>query len=328
METSNGNGGEDRREGAMAGANTPEWAWIDGRFVPWEECRIHVRTSAVAVAATVFEGVRAYWNAAHEQLYAFELDRHLRRLRESMAIMRMRSSLPADFAETCLELLARNGFREDVHFVPSAYVGLPEGNMPMAPSAEEGLFVTAVARPPSKMLETGKSVCVSSWRRISDAVMPPRVKATGNYQNSRLALLDAQADGYDDAVLLNGNGTVAEAAGSCLMMVRRGEVCTPPVTAGILESITRAVLIELFEEKLGRRVIEREIDRTELYVAEEVFLCGSGQEVVPVVAVDRRRIGDGRKGPLTGAIQDAYFRVARGQDNTHPEWRTPVYRTK
>ena len=309
----------------MTNVKPPEWTWMNGEFIPYDECRLHVRTQAVALAASVFEGVRAYWNAEQRQLYTFELDRHIGRLRESMKIMRMRTEIPADFAATCVELLARNAFREDVHYMPTAYLGVPEGNIAMGPTSEEGLFITAVARPPGKSLDAGKHVCVSSWRRISDASMPPRVKAAGNYQNGRLALHGAWADGYDDAVLLNANGTVAEAAGSCLMMVRGDQVCTPPVTAGILESITRSVLIQLFEEKLQRRVVEREINRTELYVADEVFLCGSGQEVVPVVSVDRLPVGTGRKGPVTAAIQEAYFRVARGQDNAHPEWRTPVY---
>jgi branched-chain amino acid aminotransferase len=311
----------------MVATATPQWAWMNGAFIPFDECRLHVRTQAVALAASVFEGVRAYWNPEQEQLYTFELDRHIARLRESVKIMRMRTVIPVDFAETCVELLRRNGFREDVHYMPTAYLGIPEGNVAMGPTSDEGLFITAVARPPGKALESGKSVCVSSWRRISDASMPPRVKAAGNYQNSRLALHAAWADGYDDAVMLNANGTVAEAAGSCLMMVRNGQVCTPPVTAGILESITRAALIRLFADKLGMAVQEREIDRTELYLAEEVFLCGSGMEVVPVIAVDRLTVGEGRKGPVTTAIQDAYFRVARGQDNAYPEWRTPVYRS-
>lgn len=309
----------------MVETGTPQWAWMNGAFIPFDECRLHVRTQAVALAASVFEGVRAYWNPEQEQLYTFELDRHIARLRESMKIMRMRTSVPADFAETCVELLRRNGFREDVHYMPTAYLGIPEGNVAMGPTSDEGLFITAVARPPGKALHAGKSVCVSSWRRISDASVPPRVKAAGNYQNSRLALHAAWADGYDDAVLLNANGTVAEAAGSCLMMVRNGTVCTPPVTAGILESITRAALIRLFADKLGMAVQQREIDRTELYLAEEVFLCGSGMEVVPVTSVDRLPVSEGRKGPMTAAIQDAYFRVARGQDNAYPEWRTPVY---
>ncbi len=299
---------------------------MNGAFIPFDECRLHVRTQAVALAASVFEGVRAYWNPEQEQLYTFELDRHVARLRESMKIMRMRAEVPTDFAATCVELLRRNGFREDVHYMPTAYLGIPEGNVAMGPTTDEGLFITAVARPPGKALHAGKSVCVSSWRRIADDSMPPRVKAAGNYQNSRLALHAAWADGYDDAVMLNASGTVAEAAGSCLMMVRGGEVCTPPVTAGILESITRSALIRLFADKLDRVVREREIDRTELYLAEEVFLCGSGMEVVPVTSVDRLTVGNGRKGPVTAAIQDAYFRVARGQDNAYPEWRTPVYR--
>ena len=315
---------EQREERSVA--DTPEWAWMNGEFVPFADCKLHVRTAAVAVAASVFEGVRAYWNPEHQQLYTFELERHIVRLRESMKIMRMKAEVPADFAASCVELLARNGFREDVHYMPTAYVGMPEGNNALGPTRDEGLFITAVARPPGKALDAGKNVCISSWRRISDASMPPRVKAAGNYQNSRLALHQAWADGYDDAVLLNASGTVAEGAGSCLMMVRGNEVCTPPVTAAILESITRSVLIQLFEEKLGRRVVEREIDRTELYVADEIFMCGSGQEVVPVISIDRMTVGTGRKGPVTAAIQEVYFRVARGQDNAHPEWRTPVYR--
>jgi len=318
--------GQAWRDRTVSHANTPEWAWMNGQFIPFQECRLHVRTQAVALAASVFEGVRAYWNPEQQELYTFELDRHIARLRQSMRIMRMRIEVPDDFAATCVELLARNGFREDVHYMPTAYLGVPEGNIAMGPTTDEGLFITAVARPPGKALDAGKSVCISSWRRISDASMPARVKAAGNYQNSRLALHAAWADGYDDAVLLNANGTVAEAAGSCLMMVRDGQVCTPPVTAGILESITRSALIQLFQEKLDRRVMEREIDRTELYVAEEVFLCGSGMEVVPVISVDRLTVGSGRKGPVTAAIQAAYFRVARGQDNAHPEWRTAVYR--
>ncbi len=309
----------------MSYSTKPEWAWMNGEFIPYDACQLHVRTQAVALAASVFEGVRAYWNEEQQQLYTFELDRHIVRLRKSMKIMRMRTEIPADFAAICVELLSRNGFREDVHYMPTAYLGVPEGNIAMGPTSEEGLFITAVARPPGKALDAGKHVCVSAWRRISDASVPPRVKAAGNYQNSRLALHSAWADGYDDAILLNANGTVAEAAGSCLMMTRGGQVCTPPVTAGILESITRSVLIRLFDEKLGRRVVEREIDRTELYVADEVFLCGSGQEVVPVVSVDRLPVGSGQKGPVTAAIQDAYFHIARGQDNAHPEWRTPVY---
>jgi branched-chain amino acid aminotransferase len=140
----------------------PEWAWMNGEFIHYDSCRLHVRTQAVALAASVFEGVRAYWNEDHQQLYTFELDRHIVRLRESMKIMRMRTELPTDFAAICLELLSRNGFREDVHYMPTAYLGVPEGNIAMGPTTDEGLFITAVARPPGKALDAGKHVCVSA----------------------------------------------------------------------------------------------------------------------------------------------------------------------
>ena len=240
----------------------PQWAWKDGSFVPYENCTIHVRTQAVMVAASVFEGIKAYWNRSEEVLYLFRLDEHLQRLRESMKIMRMSSSVPDDLGRICAELLARNGFTDDVHMMPTAYVGLPQGNVALAKGAHEGLFITGVSRPRSGLLDKGLRVCVSSWGRISDTTMPPRVKSAGNYQNGRLALNEAWANGYDNALLLNATGTVAEAPGSCMMMVRKGKVFTPPVTSGILESITRDTLIELFAEKMNLRVEERPIDRT------------------------------------------------------------------
>jgi branched-chain amino acid aminotransferase len=277
------------------------------------------------VAGSVFEGIKAYWSEARKELYLFRLKDHIQRLRESMKIMRMGAVVPSDLGKICAELLARNAFRNDVHMMPTAYLGFGEGNVALGKPADEGIFITAVSRPRSKWLDKGKSVCVSTWARIADTNVPPRVKAAGNYQNGRLALNEAWANGFDDAIQLNAAGTVAEAPGACLMMVRKGQVSTPAVTAGILESITRDTLIELFQEKLGQIVQERHIDRTELYTAEEIFLCGSGMEVVPVIAVDRLAVGSGKKGPLTQKIQDAYFRVARGDDTSHPEWRTPVY---
>jgi branched-chain amino acid aminotransferase len=302
----------------------PKWAWKDGAFVPYDDCTIHVRTQAVMVAASVFEGIKAYWHGASRTLQLFRLEDHIQRLRDSMKIMRMGNVVPDDFGAICAELLARNAFTDDVHMMPTAYVGMGQGNVALAKPAHEGMFITGVSRSRSPLLDRGLRVCISSWTRISDNSVPPRVKAAGNYQNARLALNEAWANGFDNAIMLNATGTIAEGPGSCMMMVRHGQLCTPPVTAGILESITRDTLITLFEEKLGRTVIERPIDRTELYTAEEVFLCGSGMEVVPVVAVDHLSVGAGTKGPLTKAIQAAYFDVATGDDPAHPEWRTAV----
>jgi branched-chain amino acid aminotransferase group I len=297
---------------------------MDGEFVPYDECKLHVRTQAVMVAASVFEGIRAYWNGSTDRLFLFRTEEHLERLRDSMKIMRMTTALPANMASICAELLARDECAEDVHLMLTAYVGEGQNNVALGKGCSEGLFVTALARPRSPVLDKGLRVCVSSWRRISDTNSPPRVKAAGNYQNGRMALNEAWGNGYDNAILLNANGTVAEGPGACLMMVRRGEVCTPPITDGILESITRDTLITLFQEKFGRKVVERPIDRTELYSAQEIFLCGSGMEVAPIVEVDKIAVGDGRKGPLTEAIQTAYFDIATGRDTAHPEWRLEV----
>lgn len=302
----------------------PKWAWKDGAFVAYDDCTIHVRTQAVMVAASVFEGIKAYWSKSQGMLYLFRLEDHIQRLRESMKIMRMGGAIPDNFGDICAELLVRNAFTDDVHMMPTAYVGMGQGNVALARPAHEGLFITGVSRARSPWLDQGMKVCTSSWARISDTNVPPRVKAAGNYQNGRLALNEAWANGYDNAILLNASGHVAEAPGACLMMVRNGQVSTPPTTAGILESITRETLMTLFREKLGKTVAERPLDRTELYIADEVFLCGSGMEVVPVISVDQLPVGSGKKGPLTQAIQAAYFAVATGDDSAHPEWRTAV----
>ena len=303
----------------------PKWAWIDGRYVPWDECVLHVRYQAIMTGASVFEGVRAYWNRQHKQLYIFRLREHLDRLADSMKVMRMTQRVTPDVADACLELLRRNNFEEDVHFMPVAYFGVGEGFGAQTRPLQEGFFITAIVAPPSTSVDRGINVCTSSWRRISDSVMPPRVKAAANYQNSRFALMEARANGYDYAILLNLSGTVAEGPGACVFMIRNGEIYTPPVTAGILESITRSTLIHLVKERLGRSVIEREIDRTELYLADEVFVCGTNSEVTPIVSVDRITVGSGLPGSTTRNIQQLYFTVARGEDDTFTEWRTPVY---
>lgn len=304
----------------------PRWAWINGRFVPWHECVLHVRCQAVMTGASVFEGIRAYWNTRDKELYVFKLVDHMDRLRQSMKVMRMKSTLTDEVISACVELLAKNEFREDVHIIPVAYVGFGEGFGALTEPLEEGFFMTAVPRPPIKATIDGARVCISSWTRIADVAMPPRVKAAANYQNSRLALMEARINGYDNAILLNTRGTVSEAASACVFIVRNGELITPPVTAGILESITRSTLIRMFREKFNRAVTIREIDRTELYLAEEVFICGSGYEIMPIVSIDGIAVGNGRRGTVTGKIQDYYFAVVRAEERDYAEWRTSVYR--
>jgi len=173
----------------------------------------------------------------------------------------------------------------------------------------------------------GLKACISSWVRTSDNAIPIRLKCGANYQNGRLATLQAKADGYDTPILLNQRGEIAEGTGATFFMVRRGRLVTPPVTSDILESITRTTLIEeIGPNVLGMDVDVREIDRTEAYVADEAFLCGSGYEITPVVSIDRFPLGQGTVGPITQRLRRAYLDIVRGVDKRYPEWRTPTYR--
>jgi branched-chain amino acid aminotransferase len=305
----------------------PKYAWMNGKVIPWDQCVVHGRSAGGFMGANVFEGVRAYWSARQEELFVFKHEEHLQRLARSMKTIRLEVpyGLP-EIGRGALELLRANEFRQDAHFIPVAFFGMGAHNFnTLGPTVENGVYITAVAWPQPPTLSNGVAAGISSWRRISDDSVPPRLKAGANYQNSRLAQTEAAVNGYDTAILLNHRGTVAEGPGACLMMVREGQLVTPPVTAGILESITRSTLMDLASRELGARVVEREIDRTELYVAEEVFMCGSGLEVLPVTSVDRIPIGEGTRGPVTQRIQDVYFAAARGELPAYRHWLTPVY---
>jgi branched-chain amino acid aminotransferase len=300
---------------------------MNGKVIPWEQCVLHGRSAGGFMGSNVFEGVRAYWNPRQDELFVFKHEEHLARLGRSMKTVRL--DVPytlAQIGEGALDLLRANGFRQDVHFVPVAFFGMGAHHFnTLGPTVDNGVYVTAVPWPQPAALTNGVAACVASWRRISDDTVPPRLKAGANYQNSRLAQTEARVNGYDTAIILNQRGTVAEGPGACLMMARDGRLVTPPVTAGILESITRTTLMDLAARELALEVVEREIDRTELYVADEVFMCGSGLEVLPITSVDRIPVGDGTRGPTTGRIQDVYFAAARGELPAYRRWLTPVY---
>ncbi len=296
--------------------------WMNGKLVPQAEAVLPVNSAAVFYATNVFEGIRAYWNPADEELYGFRLKEHVTRLRESMKMMRF--TVPygdEDLYDAVREVLRGNELREDIHMHLVAYV-LGTGLDATTPT---GLYINPRRRA-RVAPDSGLRCCVSSWLRTADNAIPIRLKCGANYQNGRLATLQAKADGYDGPILVNQRGTVAEGTGATFFMVRKGRLVTPPVTSDILESITRATLIEdLCPSVLGMDVVEREIARTELYVAEEAFFCGSGYEITPIVSIDRFPVGDGSVGPMTRRLLSAYMDVVRGVDKRHPEWRTPVY---
>ncbi len=304
-------------------AENAAFVWVDGKLTPWAEATIHITQVATAGVSLVFEGIRAYWNESESRLYVFRLDAHVERFAQSIRLMRMKQPWSNQaIRDGILQLLRANQIAGDAYIRPFAFV--PTAVFGRMSSFEARIVVSTQPWPSHGKHERGAHACVSSWTRISDNVMPPRVKGGSNYLNSRLASEEARRNGYDSAILLNPQGKVAEAPGACLMLVRHGQVVTPSVTEGILESITRETLIRLCSEVLHGPVVERAVDRTELYVADEAFLCGTGDQVIPILSVDRLPVGTGQVGPLTRQIEDLYGDLARGVDTRYPEWRTAV----
>lgn len=300
----------------------PEHLWLNGKFVPFHEARVHVWSPAFKYGAQVFEGIRGYWNEEQEQLYVFRMNAHYKRLLRSMKVMRMEVTEDVkQINDKTIELLKLNEFREDCHIRQVVFV--KHDGYGMEELGPLGTLVSSYYHGRYDQ-EGGVDCCVSSWQRISDNTVPPRVKCGANYQNSRLALIQANMDGYDVPIFLNDAGKVSETHGSCLFIVRDNVPITTPVTSSILESITRATVMQLFEEVHHTEVWVREIDKTELYLADEVFVCGSNAEVTPVLSVDRYPVNNGTPGQLTTKISNTYFAVVRGESSLHPEWRTPV----
>lgn len=293
----------------------------NGRPIPFEEARIHPLALGVAFGIAVFEGLRAYRHPVTGAFTVFRLDEHLDRLAQGMKVLRFADPpTQATLRAAVLEVIRLNEPNDDAYLRVQVQI---EGLGMMATTGPVGWIAAALPRERSPKFATGLAAQVSSWTRLPDNAMPPRIKASANYHAGRLATLQAKADGYDSAILLTSRGKVSEAAAACLFLVRDGVLATPHRGSDILESITRETVMTLARE-IGIPVEEREVDRTELYVADEVFLCGTGQELVPLTSVDRLPVGDGVPGAVTKRLQAAYEAVVRGLTDTHPEWRTPV----
>jgi len=307
-------------------AKSAPFAWMDGKLVPWEQATLHIATECVLRGENVFEGERAYWSEEEGELFLFRHAEHVTRLRQGAKIMRM--TIPytdAEIEAASIELIRACGYRGSVHFRPVVYFDQGELTDYLPEEIRTGMFILAFSKPTTKAVHQGVRSCVSAWRRNSDLASPSRIKAGSNYHNSRLAYIDARLSGFQIPILLNEAGKVAEGPGACFMMVRNGKLITPPVTADILESITRDTLIELARAELGLEVIERDVDRTELYICDEAFFCGSGHEVTPIVSVDHYDVGAGTPGALTRRIQSLYFDVVAGRVPRYRHWLTPVY---
>ena len=288
-----------------------------------DEAMVPVLSPTAQFGLNVFEGVRGYSDGSG-QVFLFRLDDHLRRLMNSCRLIGLESPYTlSQIADYILDIIKTNKMHGDLAIRVTLFVG-GEGSWSSSEPVE--MFLAPILKPRNTLTDlSGQTACTSTWRRIDDNMLPPRTKAGANYINGRYAYLEAQANGVNFPILLNSSGKVAEGAGACLMMVRDGFLVTPPRTAAILESITRDTLLILAGEA-GLITQEREIDRTELYLAEEVFLCGSSAELTPLTRIDRFSIGNGRPGPITRSLSRRYFDSADATASDHHTWLTPVWK--
>jgi len=297
------------------------YIWFNGRIVECEEARVHVLTHALHYGSAVFEGIRGYWNGSN--LYVFRLRDHMVRLVNSARIVGFDIGYTVEqLVDAVVEVIRANGFKENVYIRPIAFIG--EGGISLDISGMP-VNVAIAAFPFGKYLESeGVRVKVVSWRRVPSTSMPVMAKASGIYLNSIIALLEARRAGYDEAILLDWRGYVAEGSGENIFIVRRGVIATPPVTASILEGITRDTVIKVARD-MGYTVEERDIAREELYTSDEIFLTGTAAEITPVVEVDGVKVGGGVIGPITSKLRDMYRRIVMGEESRYAHWLTPVY---
>ena len=299
--------------------------FMNGEFVPVEQGMISVRTHGFAYGTGCFEGIRGYWNEEEQQVYLFRLREHFQRLLNSCKIMQIQLPYTVDqLIELSIELVRRNGQKQDVYLRPVAYKAAETIGVRLH-GLQDDFIITA--EPMGNYVETTGLRCgVSSWRRIDDNAIPARAKITGSYVNSALAKSEALQNGFDEAIMLTHDGHVSEGSAENIFLWMNNELVTPAGTENILFGITRDTIIELATRELGRITRERQIDRTELYIADEIFLCGTGAQIAPVVSVDHRLVGDGQIGPVASTILKLYFDVVRGRRPEYREqWCTPVY---
>jgi len=303
----------------------PRFAFLHGRVVPYAEARLGFLTHALHYGTAVFAGLRGYWNEDEDELFVFRPLDHFHRFLQSARMLRMELDLTeAALWEGLRGLLRQEGLRTDCYIRPLAFYADESIGVKLHGLTPE---VGIVAIPFGRYIanEEGAHACVSSWRRVGDNVLPARGKIAGSYVNSALAKSDAQLAGFDEAIVLNESGHVCEASAANVFVVRDGTAITPPVSEDILEGITRRTLMQLLREELELEVVERPIDRTELFVADEIFLCGTGAQITAITRIDHRPVGAGRIGDVASRIRGLYFDIVRGRSPRHRAWCAPVY---
>jgi branched-chain amino acid aminotransferase len=301
--------------------NPPNYVWLNGSIKPWSEAKLPLLTHALHYGTAVFEGIRAY--PSDDNLNIFRLGDHLDRLVYSAKIYYLALKYgPEELTQSVIEVIRINGFKGRTYIRPIVFVGFGGIGLDYTGFPVD---VAIVAVPFEKYFhKSSVRAKVSTWRRISNEATPPLAKASGNYLNSALAKQEAVREGYDEAILLDHRGYVAEGTGENIFIVKDNVAYTPPTSSSILIGITRDTVMTLLSD-LGYKVIERDIDRSELYVCDEAFFCGTAAEVTPIVEIDRRCIGRGEIGSVTRQVRDAYLDVVEGRNKKYAHWLTPVY---
>jgi branched-chain amino acid aminotransferase len=300
--------------------------YFNSRFVPLHEARVGILTHALHYGTGVFEGIRGYWEPEREELFMVRPQEHYARwkLNCQMLYINLQFSAPG-LVELTAELIRRNNFRSNVYIRPLAYKSAQR--IGVHPDEESAFAIVALPFGDYLNSQQGLHAGVVSWRRIEDNAIPGRAKICGAYVNSALAGDEARRNGFDEAIFLTESGHVAEGAACNIFLVREGKLVTPPVTENILEGITRASVMELARKELGMEVIERRVDRSELYVCDEAFFTGTAVEVAPITRVDHRPVGNGQIGPVTDKLRRLYVDATRGRLESYRNWVFPVYQT-
>lgn len=298
--------------------------WLKGEILNVNDAKINVLSPTSQFGLNVFEGIPCYWNEDENQLYAFRLDDHYNRLLRSAKLLQLDCKYTKeDFTKALKDVIKANEYDENLSVRQTLFV---DGFGSWGSEGPVEMFVAPIprGRTSAEYNKKGLNCCITSWRRISDETLSPRIKCGANYINSRVGQREALRNRYDTCLFLNEVGKVAEGPGSCFFMIKDNTVITPQLTDSVLESITRDTVIQLAKH-MGYKVIERSIDRTELYTCDEAFLCGSAMEITPVLSIDRYTIGNGDTGNITKNIHLKYLDAVQGKDKEFKQWVTPIY---
>ncbi len=299
--------------------------WLNGEILNVNDAKINVLSPTSQFGLNVFEGIPCYWNEDKKQLFAFRLDDHYKRLVKSAKLLQIACKYTKEeMKKALIDIVQANEYYENISVRQTLFV---DGFGSWGSEEPVGMFVAPIpkGRMSKEYNKKGLNACVTSWRRISDVNLSPRIKCGANYINSRMGQREALRNGYDTCIFLNEFGKVSEGPGSCFFMVKDGYLITPQLTDSVLESITRDSIIRIAKEILGLNVVERSIDRTELYVCDEAFLCGSAMEITPVISVDKYVVGKGDAGKITDKLHKLYLEIATGEENKFTGWAEPIY---